>query len=118
MIFTKKMIPLMKEGLDQVTITVQMYSLSSPKSLTLANNQFFGSTVERFRKLKDQTLGPGKYTINSNFSIAKERMAKNNKEPTTTRMRFKEMNSNDVPGPGQYKETTMSELISKKLSGK
>ena len=81
-------------------------------------NQFFGSTVERFQPPKDNTIGPGVYTVNSGFNVSKARMASIKKSPVTTRERFKNMYNTEVPGPGQYNQINMTDQISKKTCGK
>ena len=45
-------------------------------------------------------------------------MEKLKKTPVTTRERFKEMYKTEVPGPGQYKEKSLTDEISKKPWGK
>lgn len=45
-------------------------------------------------------------------------MEKVKKSPITTRERFKEMYKSEVPGPGQYKEQSLVEEISRKPWGK
>jgi len=53
---------------------------------------------------KDHTIGPGQYNAHKDFNFAKARKDRNanHKAPVSTRARFKDMYTSDVPGPGQY----------------
>ena len=82
--------------------------------------QYFGSTVERFPAHKSETIGPGKYSMNSDFHVTRERAELYNKKHKNIPIeeRFKEVKPSQIPGPGAYKEKSIVEEINKKTWGK